>query len=171
MNGYGYRFFDSDESGFEERDISGADLDELLDVCFKYSEYVSFAVFNNKVNGFDKLNRFRIKKPEQISICSNVSPQYQIQYFRLHPELKCILKEISDGIFGFVYSWGFNNPEDPYFYRADGSIFFKSEIHEGEILLSPKDIEDVSSIVSKPNWIKPEDYRNPFETSGLTKND
>ena len=46
-----------------------------------------------------------------------------------------------------MYGQGHKNPEDPIFYRADGSKFFLSVIHEGELELYVNDSEDISAIL------------------------
>ena len=55
---------------------------------------------------------------------------------------------------------GFNNPENPVFYRENGSIFFSSLIHEGEITLTVNDGEDVSKITMINGWKKVSDFSN-----------
>ena len=69
-----------------------------------------------------------------------------------------IILRISDNLFGYIDGWGYTNPEDPTFYRSDGSVFLKSEIHEGEVWLMPRNNEDVSQIVADSNWIKSDGY-------------
>ncbi|MBE6625537.1 MAG: hypothetical protein E7622_07885 [Ruminococcaceae bacterium] len=61
--------------------------------------------------------------------------------------------KITDSIFKWIDGWGFKNPEDPCFYRDDGSAFFTSVIHEGVVKLTPRENEDVSKIISNPLWI------------------
>lgn len=48
---------------------------------------------------------------------------------------------------------GFKNPEDPVFYRDDGSVFFSSIIHDGKCFLFPTDSENISDIVSSDHWV------------------
>jgi len=69
------------------------------------------------------------------------------------PELCELLLKITDSIFKWIDGWGFKNPEDPCFYRDDGSAFFTSVIHEGVVKLTPRENEDVSKIISNPLWI------------------
>jgi hypothetical protein len=54
-----------------------------------------------------------------------------------------------------MFAWtGYIMPEDPTFYRPDGSIFFKSTTHEGELTLMPRGDEDVSNVLSSGRWIE-----------------
>ena len=76
------------------------------------------------------------------------------KFYRVCDELCELLLEITDNIFSWLVGWGYSNPEDPTFYRTDGSMFFTSSIHEGEIVLLPRDDEDVDDIIAQEGWIE-----------------
>ena len=60
-----------------------------------------------------------------------------------------LLNSISDDLRDFVNCWGINNPEDPSFYREDGTVFFCSTVHECIFDISIDPNEDVSDLLSK----------------------
>lgn len=166
MIGYGYRFFDSDDSGTEERNIVGSELKNLYDICFKYCDYMSLVITRGDTKFSSELEQFRTTVPFIPYILGSAGNKLyfenngkDIRFYKLVPELKELILKISEGIFGFVYSWGYHNPEDPHFYRSDGSIFLGSEIHEGELILMPRNGENISSIISNQYWIRPEYYK------------
>ena len=160
-----YNFYDTDPTGWEEYDISGEDYKELMRTCCKYSKTMSFIILDPDVVSYlNELEKFNVEKDDNI-IDEKVRygrPGQKIQpyrkYYRVCPELCELLISMTDSIFKLLLGWGQTNPDDPTFYRADGSVFFSSIIHEGEITLYPRDDEDVSNIVSKPHWIEKEVY-------------
>lgn len=158
MKEYKYLFRDSDDSGFEEYDIVGAALEQLYNVCSKYCNVVSFIIANDQVNCYEELEQYRICKPK--CIVHNQSIDKNIHYYRLCSGVLRIILKISNNMFGYICGWGYKNPEDPTFYRCDGSIFLKSEIHEGEIWLMPRNDEDVSKIVADSGWVKLDSYQS-----------
>ena len=56
------------------------------------------------------------------------------------------------GMFEWLDGWGYKNPEDPCFYRKDGSALFSSIIHEGELKLFYQDDEDITELLPKARW-------------------
>ena len=151
-----YKFLDTDPMGFgwEEYDIVGEDHAELIRTCCKYSKTVSFAIGIDKWSLIEKLEAYRIPKDNNITFISPVSWRNgipdEIRYYRVCPELCELLIQYVDNI----WDWLFANPEDPIFYRADGSVFFKSRIHDGWCILTPRDDENVDHIVKKAHWLK-----------------
>ncbi len=76
-----------------------------------------------------------------------------MRYYRLCPRLCEILICSAKSIFEWYQIIGeYNNPENPTFYRPDGSVFLESNIHEGELILYVNEDEDVSEVVSLPGW-------------------
>ena len=159
-----YVFYDTDATGIKEYDIDGEHYKELIDVCFKYCDYVSFKVLCNAPY-IDKLSKYKIEKPANIECEKNISNAYnEIRFYRTCPELKETMLEISDSIFKWLHGWGYANPEDPVFYRKDGTVFFDSEIHEGACWLIPKDTEDIENVLAKGIWSTQKEHNDPFET-------
>ena len=55
--------------------------------------------------------------------------------------------------------WGLKNPEDPAFYRKDGTPFFSTTIHEGYFTINADENEDISEILSKRDWEETESWK------------
>ena len=160
MNKYVFR--DTDITGFEEYDIVGDDYKTLIDTCCKYCTVMSLYITDLHLNGLEKLEKFRIPKRDNIKFVYKHywgDPLYyqKVRYYRVCPESKKLLIEISDSIFKWLNGWGNNNPDDPTFYREDGSVFFTSTIHEGLCVLIPKENEDVSKVLTNSNWKRMQD--------------
>lgn len=120
---------------------------------------MSLRINKPQVSFMNELKRFEVEKPincsstyETIYIGQEFQPYKK--YYHLCSELRDFILQKTDRLFIWIYAWGFTNPEDPVFYRKDGSIFFESIIHEGECYLYPREDEDVSNIVSKEHWIR-----------------
>lgn len=161
-----YTFYDTDFTGREIYDIIGTDYEHLLGVCFQYCTSVAMCLYlgaNIDVSGI---------RPFQIDVTSDVkkhfqhyghflsgdcneSGTYQIVHYSLTPEVREFLLTRVDSVFKWTFGWGNNNPDDLVFLRSDGSAFFTSVIHEGECTLSPRENEDVSTIIDDPRWLRP----------------
>lgn len=155
-----FTYYDSDIfTGEGDFDISGSNYEELLNLCFKYSDVMSFLIYDFNTSYLQDLEKFKIKRPQSITnsfekqrtIEDSMPPYYQ--YYKVCDGLKMLMRIISDSIFQFVHTWGYTNPEDPTFYRADGSVFFYSIVHEGECSFLPRDNEDISKILSMGHWV------------------
>ena len=161
-----YEFYDYDWDGKNEYsfDITGEDYKNLIDVCCKYSSVVSFIFFkrNKNINLSQELEPYRITCPDSITHTFDHYKYYnlvkndEIRYYRVCAEVQCILVHYAESIFEWIQGWDFNNPEDPTFYRNDGSVFFTSTIHEGELSLTPRENENVSNIISLDGWSQSE---------------
>lgn len=189
-----YIFYDSydwDNCGIEEEhNIEGGDYKKLIIRLFKYSSCFSLS-FNapeltsrNCVSdfGFDphkiffdydnrtdyhEYDKYIIKKADMKppqgfpGICLG----HELRFYRCcDATLEFFLTKF-DSIFSFA-PYCNHNPEDPYFYRSDGSVLFASEIHEGECFLFPRDGEDFSDILTTLPWctteITEDFYRRRF---------
>lgn len=173
-----FYFYDSDwlygGSGNIKYHIQSVEFRKLLEVCFQYCSYVAFSFSAQAEEKYQKLlSPFEVAAPEEIAkdtypqateLCrlertkdGKFSPRvvyvYNIRFYRACHDLFNVLCSISDSLFTWLDGWGYCNPENPTFYRADGSVFFSSTIHEGECFLAPLDNEDVSSVISNPLWI------------------
>jgi len=181
MNRIYYKFFDTDIYGTAEYDIRGDELRALFDKCFEYSQFLSldFNYLLRVCSGISycdvvndpylkQLDTFRISMPHNAPKYKYINDKKydaegdspSVRYYRLCPELKELLLSMVSGIFDFGSSKGRIVPEDPIFYRSDGSMFMFSEIHEGEVVLIPRNDENVLDIVSNELWyLNP---RNPY---------
>lgn len=158
-----YKFFDTDLSGISEYDIANLEYQSFLSACFQYSTFVTFIARNHKCFPVH-LEKFRVSVPESASkiyshyamgeTLGDIDIAYEVRCYRITPTVERYLRENVSSIFEWIDGWGFSNPEDPAFFRADGSPFFTSIIHEGECLLLPNGDEDISSIISVSGWRK-----------------
>ena len=159
-----YYFYDTDPTGHEAYDIAGEDFAELIETCCRYCETVSFRIWEQEVKVAEKLEPYRIPKPEAItytyretrrdrSFFGEPDVYPDIRYYRVCPELCALLPQIADHLFQWIDGWGYHHPEDPVFYRSDGSVFFSLVIHAGKCTLTSREGEDVSRVVSKGHWL------------------
>lgn len=153
-----YAFFDVDLiTELEFYEIKGADYEELVKVCFRYSESLSMW-FSSFLDWGEQL------KPYEINVdpnCFEYAPPYDrisppkndvgfhIHFYRICPELYHILMDHMHGIWD---GYNYEKPSDMHFYRADGTCFFRTDSHNGECFFYLREGEDVSSVVSKENW-------------------
>ena len=162
-----YEFYDYSWDGKTEYsfDIKEQDYQILIDICCKYSTVMSFIFFkrNENISLRQELEPYRIICPNNITNSFyhykyyNLVKNEDIRYYRVCPELCNILKHYANSIYEWIQGWDFNNPEDPTFYREDGSAFLTTIIHEGYVLLTPRADEDVSVIVSRDGWQESEE--------------
>ena len=156
-----YKFYDTDKSGFAEFDIDGEHYLKLLEVCFKYSSSFSWRVCGNDIVEPEGIKKF------QIPITDNVLHAYghyykhiddpqlsQIRHYKITNETIDTFSSVTNSIFKWITDWVHTNPEDPVFYREDGSIFFSVIVHEGECMLFPNINEDISDALKFGNWVK-----------------
>lgn len=156
-----YKFYDTDTTGWEEYDISGENFKELIRACGKYCKTLSLRITGPEVLFVEELDAYCVPKDKNITYVYEhyyygltAENQPDVKYYRVCPELCALLPRIADSIFKWINGWEYTNPEDPVFYRADGSLFFSSTIHEGECILTPREGEDVSSVISQEHWIE-----------------
>lgn len=164
-------FYDTNVYGDcnDEYDISGEEYEKLLEVCFKYCDTLMLKVVRNNLKNIERFEAYRTVKPagvdekrlQSITTCGDRFLKDQFRFYKLCPGLFELMKETSNSIFGWTECWN-NNPDDPVFIRADGSIFFDSTTHEGELELFPRDEEDVAEIISNKLWL-PGDMRLKFD--------
>ena len=155
-----YIFQDTDLTGECEYDITADGYFDLLSICFRYCSSISFRVAKSIASDplLKKLAPFRIPIERYVFDAYSHYDHlndcvYEIHHYRLCPESREIISCVAQSIFSWIFGWGYKNPEDPVFYRKDGSSLFSSVIHEGICALSTREDEDVSNIVSQPNWI------------------
>ena len=156
-----YNYYDTDQTGFAELDIEGEHYLELLEICFYYCASFSWRIRGKGVTEPGNICQF------QIPVTSNVVNAYshfyhqdsklwidEVRHYKIVPETIRAFRSVTDSIFKWINGWGNCNPEDPIFYRKDGSVFFSSVIHEGKCTLLPNSGEDVNEIFKYGNWVK-----------------
>lgn len=143
-----YFFHDSSEDLSEDYAFDGADYQKLIDCCAKYSAYFSL--------GFSS--------PEhEVREAGTLAPLWRetwpfgggIAYRAFYPCTEnniTYLRQKVSGLFEWLPCWGYTNPEDPVFYRRDGTIFFWACVHEGEAAINARETEDVYAVISGPGW-------------------
>ena len=161
-----YREYDTNIDGDcnEELDISGNEYEKLLLKCFEYCDTFSIRVKEELLedSGCEELialENYRIPTRE------NVLPAYshyykeflpvvqeEIRCYRLLPETKKMLTNISNSIFAWISTREHKKPEDLAFYRRDGSVFFSSTVHEGYCNLFAKNGEKIDDIINNNIW-------------------
>lgn len=154
-----YIFRDTDDSGFEEYDISGSEYLRLMEICFKYSDTVSFRIWSGDVIIPEELDKYRIPVTE---VCLDAYSHYyrqlndkaqnEIHHYVINADVKKYILSVTDSMFKWIDGWGYNNPEDICFYRSDKSIFFKSTVHDGICALNVGDGENVEEIIENKLW-------------------
>lgn len=165
-----YYFYDTDILGNEEYNLEGEQYQTFLDICFAYCATMSFRVCNYLTDPVElppELEKYRIPVTENVidvyyqhyghrkSCYTDTAGTYEIRHYALCARSKEIIRNIAPDLFSWVCGMGYHNPDDPAFYRADGSVFFWSVIHEGKCALQVNDNEDVRAIISNPLWIGP----------------
>lgn len=153
-----FLFYDTDNTGEVEYDISGHSYISLMKTCFQYCVSVSFRVHPHV--GFPEyLNNFRLPISQYVSAhYSKIGEMgihtesglllFQIGHFKLTDEVKMYILCASKSLFG----WIDDNPEDIAFFRADGSVFLYSSTHNGICELTPCDNENIDGIIFNQLW-------------------
>ena len=153
-----YFFYDWDCMTNEDVEFSREAYVELLDYCFCNSKIISFKIFGQDTKFLDWLEQFRVQRPKNTDI--SVYGLYQAtpeeagcRFYRACPEMHKWMLEVANSMFEWLDGWGFKNPEDPCFFREDGSALFFSTIHEGELGLCVDDDANIDSLLSTAKWI------------------
>ena len=150
-----YRFYDTDIIGFTEYDIAGKEYETLIGKCFAYCTSFSFYVRSTEAVVPGELEPYRLPLTPSIkAYYQHYGDGGQIHHYRLSQYNRGSIHSVADSIFKWIDGWGYHNPEDPVFYRSDGSIFLASCIHEGCISLFPRAGEEVSDIITNPPWLR-----------------
>lgn len=142
----------------EEDTINGEELKQLWNICFRYCKAFSVTFWNasettNYYTEFknNALNMYRTHSwPGTTAYGATVDPYVAV--LPCNEKTKELIFAVSDNLLEFVYWWGYNNPEDPAFYRQDGTVFFESTIHDGGFHLSVDKDEDISELLLNRNW-------------------
>lgn len=146
----GIRFFDYDDVLDKDVEIKGKNFELMLDICFRYSKYVSFLVTETDFRKYSGLESFLVQEEKRmLSEMYDKNLRYSrigiVEFFYCSKEFKSFILSITKDLWSLIHGWGFENPEDPVFYRNDGSVFFSAVIHEGYGTFYPRSDEDVSA--------------------------
>ena len=153
-----YVYYDTDIDGNEEYDIRGESYEILIRTCCRYSAVLYLKCMKPDLSVAVCLKPFEIQRPQNVPNDDwNHLPYCEKHYYKVCPELCEILLHAAGGIFEWLNGWGFENPDDPTFYRSDGTVFFTSEIHEGVCELVPRPDEDVQALLQAVNWLSGQD--------------
>ena len=157
-------YYDSKTGREEEYNIESDRYNELLQFCFKHSKYFSFTFFPDRINLPEWLLNIQLpknhiclewwSKHRTAYVSKGVTTYNDIFLLELTPETKKWIEGVTDNIFSWMNRWEYKNPEDPVFYREDGSIMFFSVIHEGicELRLKEDEESDARQIINSPLW-------------------
>ena len=125
-----------DETYNDETVFTGDDHRTLLETCCRHSSFFACCYpVDEKISGEDLLAPFQITVPDSIPqdilphlpYCIKGGKEYLMRYYKFYrvcPELCDQLANITDSVYSWINAWGYHNPEDLYFYREDGSLFF-----------------------------------------------
>ena len=150
-----YTFYDTDLTGHTQYDISGNEYQELIKICCKYSATISLKITDKSIQIAKELEKFEIPVTHEVlNTYKHYSDKSDIHHYILCNEVQEILLKTCDSIFQWINGWGYTNPDDPVFYRNDGSVFFESTIHDGICILYPLENEDINSIIANKLWIE-----------------
>lgn len=151
-------FYDWDPYTNEDLYLCGDAYKALIDFCFSHSKTVSFMdYYSNTIPSW--LKKYEIDQPKEITVSyfklgmgTRDQSELNLHFYRICPEIHKWMLESANGIFEWLDGWGFHNPENPIFYREDGSIVFCSVIHDGEIFVQYREDEDVSNVIALAPW-------------------
>lgn len=156
-----YAFSDHSDDPYEEYTIKDGELVSLFELCAKYSKIVALSFLSGDEKLLARLSAYAVDESEtgifqkQRRVVGEIyvdRTQLTEKYFHVGPGLLQTLLGISEYDLFNLAHFGNSKPENPAFYRADGSIFFDSVIHEGKCYLFPRAGEDLSAVVSYPGW-------------------
>lgn len=151
-----YRFFNTDETGWDEYDIEGDQYLALIDICCQYCSVVSFDIYpkHEDAEYLKQIQKYMVKRDNTYKYFGAFITGSDKRFYTVCPEICDLLKKEKNM---FSWFWQENNPfhfENLTFYRKDGSVFFESITHEGECDLIPKEEENVDRIVSNGHWVR-----------------
>lgn len=153
---YGYDFF----TGRGIYDLEQEHYWALLQLCLKYCSYFSILVAEKSVEKMQIFESYSIEKPDFPYQNESLGDiiwggilRSRRQYYRVCDESIRLLYQLSTNIFELYDTGEHNFPEDPVFYRADGSVFFNSVIHEWECHLFPHKDENIDSVLQFGHWL------------------
>ena len=108
-----YKFFDTDISGKEERDISGIHYATLLTMCFNYCTTVAVIISPEFVDNLEQWESCRIPSTSNVQAVyrhygnvsqgkpSHIGP-YEIRHYRLNEHLQRMILSRTDSVFKWI---------------------------------------------------------------------
>ena len=170
-----YNFYEKSVQGEKivvDNDISGEQYKDLMKTCCKYCKILSLKYRKNVFNTTrEKLKKFEsVNGPLGRPFIEYYSRGEETVFYDVCEELLFCLLSLADNIFcDWIDGWRANGPDDPTFYREDGTVFLNTITHEGELTLRPRENEDVSHIISNIGWLThdndPRSYRAEFRVN------
>lgn len=131
--------------------LSGTHYTQLLQCCFKHSSFVSFRHVNSAHPSVSHLEKWEVKSDDIVFDISDDAGKRSM-YVACN-DLHHAMLMWCDDLFS-LHAYGEHPlPEDPIFFRKDGSVFFSSIIHEGECSLYPRTGESVEDVLSWGHWL------------------
>lgn len=156
-----YYFYDSNCYTGEDLYLRGKAYSSLIDFCFAHSQTISFSISKRQEIQHEKwLEQFRIERPTEI-ICNDdlqwiTNPNdNELRFYKACSQIHQWMLSYTDNMFEWIDGWGYHNPENPSFYRADGSLLLLSVIHEGELRANINGEEELnfSSVRTLARWV------------------
>ena len=149
-----YCFRDTDASGDAEYDIIADEYEVLLNICVTYCKYLTIRICCNDI----------VLPARMLAHQTELLPEMKTKYahygdangriiaFRVYPEIVTDMIGVASSVFSWTSGWGLHNPDDPAFFREDGSAFFYSVVHEGKCVIEQKAGEDIGAIIHDRRW-------------------
>lgn len=147
-----YTFFGRDYfSNSGAFDFTPDHYSTLLKRCSQYTTYFSLQIHGEHTLFQRELRKWEIEKPD-FPYQGESHPENR-HYYRLCPESFELLSRITDNFFEFDYTCEHPYPEDPAFYRSDGTVFMDVIAHEWECNIYPLPEENVDDVLAFGHWL------------------
>lgn len=149
-------------SNENDEDINGQDYIDYIELCFKYSQYVS--LFYEPFTAYGRPNSSGVSELKELQpyrigcITKNDWPlttgiPCTVCIYSCEKDVKKLFETRVNSLFEWQSYWdGCHNPQDPTFFRKDGSVFSYTSIHEGFSEVYNREGEDVKVLASNPKW-------------------
>lgn len=138
--------------------LAGTHYKCLLQHCFCFSAYVSFSITDPNSEAALEIKRWKVKETDGFPAKKNINSE---SVYYACEEIYSVMLSWADDLFDLCTTKNHVFPEDPAFYRSDGSVFFDSIIHEGECSLYPRNSEDISKVLAHGHWLYMNDKGQP----------
>lgn len=151
-----YSFFSRDyfnNSGYFP--ISEEHYLSVLQHCFRYGKYLSLIVYRDNSPFVEELEQWSV--PPFQTECLN--HQDMRRFYVACAQVQKIISAYN--LLDYDEIFRENYPEDPVFFRADGSVFFECIVHEGEYHFYPQGDEDIANILKFGHWMPMDEHGVP----------
>lgn len=142
------------QNRISKEDMKGKIYGELIDLCFKYSQYFSltFLHIRQGVNSCTNLDKaefsfFRTKN----ELWYPYGQDATVKIYHCTDETKAFLLQHVNNLFAWE-AYDNHNPEDLAFFREDGTGFFELITHEGMATIYNRKNEAVPSLFQQEPW-------------------